>query len=136
MAETTTLAGECGPRSGASLSNPYARYDAYDPEEPFEDDEPFEPPEDAAGEAERQADVTGEAADDLNIVAVNDPNAATGGKKKATEVTERKVPDEERTTTPYMTKYERARVLGTRALQIRYAFLLSDYVEKTGLIVF
>lgn len=24
-----------------------------------------------------------------------------------------------RTTTPYMTKYERARVLGTRALQIR-----------------
>lgn len=23
-------------------------------------------------------------------------------------------------TTPYMTKYERARVLGTRALQIRY----------------
>lgn len=25
----------------------------------------------------------------------------------------------DRTTTPYMTKYERARVLGTRALQIR-----------------
>jgi len=25
-----------------------------------------------------------------------------------------------RTTTPYMTKYERARVLGARALQIRY----------------
>jgi len=28
------------------------------------------------------------------------------------------VPRHERTTTPYMTKYERARVLGTRALQI------------------
>lgn len=28
------------------------------------------------------------------------------------------VPKEERMTTPYMTKYERARVLGTRALQI------------------
>ena len=28
------------------------------------------------------------------------------------------VPREHRTTTPYMTKYERARVLGTRALQI------------------
>jgi DNA-directed RNA polymerase I, II, and III subunit RPABC2 len=28
------------------------------------------------------------------------------------------VPPEQRTTTPYMTKYERARVLGTRALQI------------------
>lgn len=31
-----------------------------------------------------------------------------------------KVPNNERTTTPYLTKYERARVLGTRALQIRY----------------
>ena len=29
------------------------------------------------------------------------------------------IPTEDRTTTPYMTKYERARVLGTRALQIR-----------------
>ena len=29
------------------------------------------------------------------------------------------IPAAERTTTPYMTKYERARVLGTRALQIR-----------------
>lgn len=28
------------------------------------------------------------------------------------------IPKEKRTTTPYMTKYERARVLGTRALQI------------------
>lgn len=30
-----------------------------------------------------------------------------------------KQPNTERITTPYMTKYERARVLGTRALQIR-----------------
>lgn len=29
-------------------------------------------------------------------------------------------PDRPRMTTRYMTKYERARVLGTRALQIRY----------------
>ncbi len=29
-----------------------------------------------------------------------------------------RVPPEKRMTTPYMTKYERARVLGTRALQI------------------
>lgn len=33
-------------------------------------------------------------------------------------VRELAIPREERTTTPYMTKYERARVLGTRALQI------------------
>lgn len=32
---------------------------------------------------------------------------------------EKRIPDEQRSTTPYMTKYERARVLGTRALQIR-----------------
>ena len=30
----------------------------------------------------------------------------------------------ERVTTRYMTKYERARVLGTRALQIRYVFFI------------
>ncbi|EDO19250.1 hypothetical protein Kpol_1050p110 [Vanderwaltozyma polyspora DSM 70294] len=31
---------------------------------------------------------------------------------------ERAIPKNDRTTTPYMTKYERARILGTRALQI------------------
>lgn len=31
-------------------------------------------------------------------------------------------PNKERVTTPYLTKYERARILGTRALQIRYDF--------------
>merc|ERR1712244_89694 len=30
----------------------------------------------------------------------------------------KRVPDGERITTPFMTKYERARILGTRALQI------------------
>jgi DNA-directed RNA polymerase I, II, and III subunit RPABC2 len=34
-------------------------------------------------------------------------------------VKDKKIPDDQRTTTPYMTKYERARILGTRALQIR-----------------
>jgi DNA-directed RNA polymerase I, II, and III subunit RPABC2 len=34
---------------------------------------------------------------------------------------EKMIPRDERKTTPYMTKYEKARVLGTRALQIRYA---------------
>lgn len=32
----------------------------------------------------------------------------------------KKIDNDKRSTTPYMTKYERARVLGTRALQIRY----------------
>jgi DNA-directed RNA polymerases I, II, and III subunit RPABC2 len=63
-----------------------------------------------------------------------DPNAImTEGEYKRSNIVEtgskgvkgqkapvnKKVPDNERTTTPFMTKYERARVLGTRALQIR-----------------
>lgn len=59
-------------------------------------------------------------ADADRIVAVGDPNQ-TGGKKNAVVgLREKKIASEKRSTTPYMTKYERARVLGTRALQIRY----------------
>jgi DNA-directed RNA polymerase I, II, and III subunit RPABC2 len=56
-----------------------------------------------------------------------DPSAvaATAKEQKNTvkNLKEKRVPNERRTTTPYMTKYERARVLGTRALQIRYVRL-------------
>lgn len=48
-----------------------------------------------------------------------DANAAPKS-KVLLQQREKKVPNDQRTTTPYMTKYERARVLGTRALQIRY----------------
>jgi DNA-directed RNA polymerases I, II, and III subunit RPABC2 len=60
-----------------------------------------------------------EGQDDDNVVAVGDPNQQSGGQgpKPATEA-DKKIPDHKRTTTPYMTKYEKARVLGTRALQI------------------
>lgn len=40
-------------------------------------------------------------------------------------------PNKERITTPYLTKYERARVLGTRALQIRCVV----YVDKEAMIM-
>lgn len=40
-------------------------------------------------------------------------------------------PNAVRITTPYMTKYERARILGTRALQIRYVQLLGYHTELT-----
>ena len=55
-----------------------------------------------------------------NVVAGGDPNAAAAAQKKTavTKMAEKKVPTEKRTCTPYMTKYERARVLGTRAQQI------------------
>lgn len=40
-------------------------------------------------------------------------------KNTVADLKKKKIPTEKRSTTPYMTKYERARVLGTRALQIR-----------------
>ncbi len=51
-----------------------------------------------------------------NIIASGDRSslgAREGGGKRG-----KAVPKDQRTTTPYMTKYERARILGTRALQI------------------
>ena len=45
-----------------------------------------------------------------------DPNQQ--GAQKPVSDKDKRIPDDKRTTTPYMTKYERARVLGTRALQI------------------
>ncbi|RDA92854.1 hypothetical protein CP533_2870 [Ophiocordyceps camponoti-saundersi (nom. inval.)] len=75
----------------------------------------YEPEVGDDDDAERNAD--GE--DQDNVVVSGDPsasaNAHKGGEKS---VKDKKIPENERTTTPYMTKYERARILGTRALQI------------------
>jgi DNA-directed RNA polymerase I, II, and III subunit RPABC2 len=63
---------------------------------------------------------------DRGVVVSGDPAAAAsrgkngaGQKGMNGEPKDKKIANEERTTTPYMTKYERARILGTRALQIR-----------------
>jgi DNA-directed RNA polymerase I, II, and III subunit RPABC2 len=62
--------------------------------------------------------------DDGNIVHSGDPSAVQAAlkpqKNSVADLKKKKIPKEKRTTTPYMTKYEKARVLGTRALQIRY----------------
>jgi DNA-directed RNA polymerase I, II, and III subunit RPABC2 len=62
--------------------------------------------------------------DDMdNVVASGDVTAAEKAAKSLNTVKgvkDKKIATENRSTTPYMTKYERARVLGTRALQIRY----------------
>lgn len=58
--------------------------------------------------------------DDDNVVVSGDPSAAANALRGADKsMKDKKIPESERTTTPYMTKYERARILGTRALQIR-----------------
>lgn len=64
--------------------------------------------------------------DEDNVVVSGDPSAAANALKGADKsVKDKKIPESERTTTPYMTKYERARILGTRALQLRFVALCS-----------
>ncbi|KAK5940754.1 subunit common to RNA polymerases I, II, and III [Knufia obscura] len=99
----------------------------------FGNDEPedayFEEPDDDEEEILPDADIDAEdtdlqargarANDENNIVesdATGDPNQRRGARPQGEEA--KRIPDDKRTTTPYMTKYERARVLGTRALQI------------------
>ena len=55
--------------------------------------------------------------DEDNVIVSGDPSAAAN-KGADKSLKDKKIPDNERTTTPYMTKYERARILGTRALQL------------------
>ncbi|KAF4626994.1 hypothetical protein G7Y89_g11161 [Cudoniella acicularis] len=89
-------------------------YDDAEPEEPFDPDEENHDVDDiAVGQNPDQLLATGE----RGVVESGDPSAAANrGKEKAPK--DKKIPPDQRTTTPYMTKYERARILGTRALQI------------------
>lgn len=88
----------------------------YDPEEPIEPQgSGDEDGGDGAGGADD--DILNEDQERQGGSRVIDPK--TAGKSKSKEAKSKKVPNEQRNTTPYMTKYERARILGTRALQIR-----------------
>jgi RNA polymerase Rpb6 len=84
----------------------------YEPEEPEEEFPPGADVDEAALEERAAAD-----GNDERTVVTGDPNQS---QQKPTSDSDKKIPDDKRSTTPYMTKYERARVLGTRALQIRY----------------
>jgi DNA-directed RNA polymerase I, II, and III subunit RPABC2 len=104
--------------------------DGYDDQglhdEPAFDDDPeeyYEPePEPADGEevgriGEGEDNENGE--DHRQVVASGDPNAAANhGKGNDKSHKDKKIPNDQRSTTPFMTKYEKARILGTRALQI------------------
>lgn len=110
--------------------------DGYDPYEPtYDDDEPFSPqdPDDVENPNAQTPAPGGTEDPDVLISATNgvggtvveinggggDANQQQQGKKNAVlGLKAKKIPEHERSTTPYMTKYERARVLGTRALQI------------------
>ena len=70
-----------------------------------------EPDLDNEGEEGEEGDKEGEEGADQGVVEVGDaPEDGVAGHA---------VDKDDRITTPYMTKYERARILGTRAVQIR-----------------
>lgn len=79
------------------------------------------------GEEDGQAAAPNNAPDSMdyqesNLVVGGDAAAAARAMERLNTVQgvkEKRIAKEKRSTTPYMTKYERARVLGTRALQIR-----------------
>ncbi len=139
--------GSPPPSKPTRIPHPLTTLNSYDyePAEPaFDDEEPeFEPadPDDVENpdgsartpglNAENHDDpntpFANGAGNEDNVVTVDASGAANsgsgggGGKKNAVVgLREKKIAKEKRSTTPYMTKYERARVLGTRALQIRY----------------
>ncbi|KAG9236680.1 DNA-directed RNA polymerases I [Amylocarpus encephaloides] len=83
----------------------------YDPEDPT--GEPYDPDEEIH---DPDATALGEDNDNFgNIVESGDPSASKKGERVPKD---KKIHKDSRTTTPYMTKYEKARILGTRALQI------------------
>ncbi|KIW65196.1 hypothetical protein PV04_07476 [Phialophora macrospora] len=86
----------------------------YEPEEDLDEELPPDVDVDQDALEERARD-QGEENAEKTVVTSGDPNQT--GQKPSSDA-DKKIPDEKRTTTPYMTKYERARVLGTRALQL------------------
>lgn len=88
-------------------------------EEVFEDELDPEVPEDGDDEFNRRGNEEEE-----HVVISGDASANANAQKGPSanrSIKDKKIPNEERSTTPYMTKYEKARILGTRALQIRQA---------------
>jgi DNA-directed RNA polymerase I, II, and III subunit RPABC2 len=80
-------------------------------------DEPIIDEPEIEYDPDAEQDEDGQEKDRDNVVAIDDPSGASSGNTAGANKS-KQIPKEQRTTTPYMTKYERARVLGVRALQI------------------
>jgi DNA-directed RNA polymerase I, II, and III subunit RPABC2 len=97
--------------------------DFEEPVEEFEDEEPH------FDEGEEGGDTGINGVVNHDFITSGDPAAAAAAQQGATgpkKHEDKKIPDDQRNTTPYMTKYERARLLGTRALQIRCVALVIE----------
>ncbi|KAJ7651731.1 subunit common to RNA polymerase I [Mycena polygramma] len=88
--------------------------DQYDLLAPGQDPENPDANGAAVGEDGAQVNGVNGADHDQDMAHVDDPPEAATGSGLAGE----RQPNKVRVTTPYLTKYERARILGTRALQI------------------
>lgn len=93
----------------------------YDPAEPEEPEEENHIPDDIANAKNPDGLLT---TNDRGTGIVISGDVAAAGSKGNASSKSKKIPKEERSTTPYMTKYEKARILGTRALQIRFEYVL------------
>lgn len=112
---------------GEGLMRLFSNSPTYDDEPEYDPDEPAEPDVETAhvddldiGENPDQLLTTGDAS--RGVVESGDITAANRSKGTPKN---KKIAAADRKTTPYLTKYERARILGTRALQIRWAFSTS-----------
>ena len=90
-------------------------YDIAEPEDPFEEHNVVDDVN--ASQNPDQLLATGD--NGMGVISSGDPSAKANRSHKDKAPKDKKIPNDQRTTTPYMTKYERARILGTRALQIR-----------------
>ncbi|CAD0106148.1 unnamed protein product [Aureobasidium uvarum] len=83
-------------------------------------EEDYEEVEDLVDDNNDPTGGTEDPENNANIVTAGDPNAVARANANlgVKGLKEKRIDNDKRTTTPYMTKYERARVLGTRALQI------------------
>jgi DNA-directed RNA polymerase I, II, and III subunit RPABC2 len=105
-------------------------------DEPAFDEDPdeyYEPEPEAADADDTAVAPAGEGEQDTDhVVASGDPNAAANtGRGNEKSHKDKKIPNDQRATTPFMTKYEKARILGTRALQIRW--VIPDGHGRLGL---
>jgi len=89
-------------------------YDIAEPEDPFEEHNVVDDVN--ASQNPDQLLATGD--NGMGVISSGDPSAKANRSHKDKAPKDKKIPNDQRTTTPYMTKYERARILGTRALQI------------------
>jgi DNA-directed RNA polymerase I, II, and III subunit RPABC2 len=111
---------------GDDGNEPDFQDDFEEPAEEFEEEPTFtDNEEEQGGDTGPNGVING---DHDNYISSGDPAAAAAAAEQqqgAKKVEDKKIPNDERNTTPYMTKYERARLLGTRALQIRW-----DSIER------